>query len=96
VSLEGVTAAHDASLNRAAALYGESASRVLVSVEPDQLTMVLERAAAARVAARVIGNTGGNRLRISVGGATSIDLPVGEAERVWSTAIDRYFARRVA
>ena len=96
VSLEAVEAARDPSINTAAALFGESASRVLVSVEPDQLTALLERAAARRVGARVVGNTGGNRLRISVGGATAIDHAIGDAERVWSTAIDRIFERRVA
>jgi hypothetical protein len=44
----------------------------------------------------VIGQTGGNRLRMAVGGAIVIDQSVDEAERVWSTAIDRHFARRVA
>jgi hypothetical protein len=57
---------------------------------------VLQHAAAAKVPARVIGQTGGNRLRMAVGGAIVIDQSVDEAERVWSTAIDRYFARRVA
>ena len=96
LSLEAVDAARDPRINTAAALFGESASRVLVSVEPDQLTALLERAAARRVGARVVGNTGGNRLRISVGGATAIDHAIAEAERVWSTAIDRIFERRVA
>jgi phosphoribosylformylglycinamidine synthase subunit PurL len=96
VSLEATEAARDPRLNTAAALFGESASRVVVSVEPDQVTAVLERAAAARVPARVIGETGGNRLRISVGGATAVDESIEVAERVWSTAIDRYFAKQVA
>jgi len=96
LSLDAVQAARDARINTAAALFGESATRVLISVEPDQLTAVLERATAARVQARVAGNTGGNRLRISVGGAAAIDLAIGEAELAWSTAIDRHFVRRVA
>jgi len=60
------------------------------------VTAVLERAAARRVPVRVIGETGGNRLRMSVGGAIAVDLPVEAAERAWSTAIDRYFAKQVA
>ena len=54
-------------------------------------TAVLQRAAAAGVPARVIGETGGNRLRIAVGGAT-VDRSCrsNEAERVWSTAIERH------
>ena len=68
----------------------------MVSVVPDQVTAVLQRAAAANVPARVIGQTGGNRLGMAVGGAIVIDQSVDEAERVWSTAIDRHFAKRVA
>jgi phosphoribosylformylglycinamidine synthase len=96
VSLEGVTIAPDAAVNVAAALFGESATRVVVSVVPEQVTAVLRHAAAAQVPARVIGQTGGSRLRMAVGGAIAIDQSVDEAERVWSTAIDRYFAQRVA
>jgi phosphoribosylformylglycinamidine synthase subunit PurL len=83
-------------LNVAAALFGESASRAIVSAVPDDLTAVLQRAAAANVPARVIGQTGGNRLRIAVAGAMVIDQSVDEAERVWSTAIEQHFAKRVA
>jgi phosphoribosylformylglycinamidine synthase len=96
ISIDGVEVARDARLNVAAALFGESASRVVVSVVPDQVTAVLQRAAAANVPARVIGQTGGNRLGLAVGGAIVIDQSVDEAERVWSTAIDRHFAKRVA
>jgi phosphoribosylformylglycinamidine synthase len=96
ISIDGVEAARDARMNVVAALFGESASRVVVSVVPDQLTAVLQRAAAAKVPARAIGQTGGNRLRMAVGGASVIDQSVDEAERMWSTAIDRHFAKRVA
>jgi phosphoribosylformylglycinamidine synthase subunit PurL len=95
-ALEAVTVARDAHVNAAAALFGESASRVIVSVVPDQVTAVLERAAAARVPARVIGETGGNRLRMSVGGERVVDEAVDALEQLWSTAIDQYFAKRVA
>jgi phosphoribosylformylglycinamidine synthase subunit PurL len=96
VSLEDVQVSADAAVNVAAALFGESATRVVVSVVPEQVTAVLRLAAAAHVPARVIGQTGGSRLRMAVGGAIVIDQSVDEAERVWSTAIDRYFAQRVA
>jgi hypothetical protein len=48
------------------------------------------------VPARVIGQTGGNRLRIAAGGEAVIDLSVDEAERAWSAAIEQYFVKRVA
>ncbi|MBI3399912.1 MAG: phosphoribosylformylglycinamidine synthase subunit PurL [Acidobacteria bacterium] len=96
VSIDGVRVAADARVNVAAALYGESASRVVVSVVTDAVTTVLERAAAANVPARVIGQTGGNRLRIAVAGQIAIDAAVDEAERVWSSAIEQAYAKRVA
>jgi phosphoribosylformylglycinamidine synthase II len=96
VSLGAEQVARDPRLNTAAALYGESASRAVISAVPDDVTRVLERAAATRVPARVIGQTGGNRLRMAVGGEIVIDLPVADAERAWSTAIEQYFVKRVA
>ena len=95
-SIDGVAVAGSANMNEAAALFGESASRVVVSLASDDVTAVLERAAAARVPARVIGQTGGNLLRIAVGGQIVVDVAVEEAERVWSTTIERGFAKRVA
>jgi len=87
---------HTGHVNVAAALFGESASRVVVSVVPEHVTTVLRHAAAANVPARVIGQTGGSRLRLAVAGRIVVDQSVDEAERAWSTAIDRYFAQRVA
>jgi phosphoribosylformylglycinamidine synthase len=96
VSLEGVQVSRDAAINIVAALFGESATRVAGSVVPEEVTTVLRHAAAANIPARVIGQTGGNRLRIAVAGTIVIDQAVDEAERAWSTAIDRYFVQRVA
>jgi phosphoribosylformylglycinamidine synthase len=95
-SIDEVDVGRDAGLNRAAALFGESASRVVVSVAPDRVADVLSRAAASGVPARIIGRTGGTALRVEVAGKTAIDVTVEEAERVWSTAIDKHFVRRVA
>jgi phosphoribosylformylglycinamidine synthase II len=96
VSLGAEQVARDPRVNSAAALFGESASRVAISAVPDDVTRILERAAAARVPARVVGQTGGNRLRMAAGGEIVIDLSVDEAERAWSTAIEQYFVKRVA
>ena len=96
VSLGAEEVARDPRVNTAAALFGESASRVAISAVPDDVTRILERAAAARVPARVVGQTGGNRLRLAAGGEMVIDLSVDEAERAWSTAIEQYFVKRVA
>ena len=96
VSIDALNIGRDSRLNDAVALFGESASRVVVSVSPDNVTEILQRAALAGVLARVIGETGGNRLRIAVAGRVIVDASVDDAERVWSTAIEHVFARRVA
>jgi phosphoribosylformylglycinamidine synthase len=83
-------------LNLAAALFGESASRVLVSTTTDALADVLAQASALGVPARAIGQTGGNLLRIAVGGRTAIDMSLDDAERVWASAITRYFTKQAA
>jgi hypothetical protein len=57
---------------------------------------LLARAAEAGVPARAIGKTGGSRIRITVEGQPAIDLPVSEAETIWSTALEKYFKRVAA
>ena len=59
----------------AATLFGESASRVLVSVDPMRLAAVLDAARAAGVPAARIGRTGGRmHSRWTVDGQVAIDL----------------------
>ena len=48
---------------------------------------MLAAAAAAGVPARVIGRTGGSRLRIAVGGDVAVDVAVDDAERAWADAV---------
>jgi phosphoribosylformylglycinamidine (FGAM) synthase-like enzyme len=96
ISIDPADVSRDAAMNRAAALFSESASRVVVSTNVDTVAGVLERAAAAGVPARAVGRTGGHLLRVAVGGHLAIDLPVGDAERAWAGAIERYVQRRVA
>jgi phosphoribosylformylglycinamidine synthase len=96
VSIAGVEVSRQAATNCAAALFGESASRVVVSASPERVAEVLQRAASAGVPGAVVGRVGGTAIRIAVGGAHAIDVPVAESARVWSTAIERYFVKKVA
>ncbi len=96
IAIASVKVAADEGVNDAAALFGETASRVVLSAAPDAVTGILEQAAASNVPARVVGQTGGNHLRIVVDGRMLIDMPVDEAERVWSGALESSFAKRVA
>lgn len=78
------------------ALFGEAPSRVVVSVPPGKRDRLLGRARALSVPARVIGQTGGDRLAISVAGAIVADIGLGEAERTWANGLTRYFEHAVA
>jgi len=89
-----VPAAGDAGPYQAhATLFGESASRVVVSAAPERRVQVIEAAVAAGVPARVIGETGGARIAIAVEGTVLIDSAVDHAEQLWSTAIERRMTR---
>jgi phosphoribosylformylglycinamidine synthase II len=96
VSIDRLAVARTESVNRAAALFGESASRVVVSAAPEAVSEVVRRASAGRVPSRIIGRTGGRSLRIAVGGEVAVDVTLVDAERAWADAVQRYFARRVA
>jgi phosphoribosylformylglycinamidine synthase len=77
-----------------ATLFGESASRIVVSVAEAGLTRLTAAAAAAGVPATVIGTVGGDRIQFAVDGRATIDLPRDEADAIWSTAIERTMAKR--
>jgi phosphoribosylformylglycinamidine synthase subunit PurL len=89
-------AAADHGLISEATLFGESASRVIVSVEESRAADVLARAVAAGVPAVRVGRTGGTRLVMRVRGETAIDVPVADAEHAWNSTFETQFARRIA
>ncbi len=88
VTLDGVKTV-PAAFIEAATLFGESASRIVVSVADGAVAQVLQAAAAAGVPAQVIGRTGGTDIRIDVDGRTAVRQPVAEAEAAWATVIER-------
>ena len=80
----------------AATLFGESASRVIVSVAPGDVAVVMDRAKAAGVPAQRLGRTGGRAIRITVDGAAAIDVAVPEAEARWSASLSNWLDGRAA
>jgi len=94
VDVQGVGA--PAAWRDVATLFGEAASRVVVSVSPEHVERVLAMAAAATVPAARIGVVGGDRIRVSVEGVRVLDEPLAAMEQIWSTAIEGYFERRLA
>ena len=94
VDVPSVDAAHP--LVAEATLFGESATRVVVSVGGDQVDALLARAREAGVPARTIGTTGGDRIRLRIEGQVAIDVGVAEAELAWQTGLEQYFTRSAA
>ncbi len=86
------------SLRRDALLFGESQSRVILSVRPDQAGPVLNRAWDAGIPAADIGRVGGDRLVIDVdkgqwSEGCRIDLPIEQVYDRWANAIERTLTR---
>jgi phosphoribosylformylglycinamidine synthase len=96
VSIDAVTVAGGAAVNRAAELFGESATRVVVSAASAAASEVIRRAGTAGIPARIVGRTGGRAVRIAVGGEVVVDVTVADAERAWADAIQKFFTKRVA
>jgi len=74
-----------------AALFGESPSRILVTVKPERLDDLLELGREIGVPAAVIGRVGGPALRFSRQGREIVNVPVQDARAVWMDAIPRRF-----
>ena len=96
VDVDVAAVAASAEWRDVATLFGESASRVVVSVSPERVGALLSMAAAAKLPAAQIGIVGGERIRIAVEGERVLDEPLAAAELVWSTALEEYFERRRA
>ncbi len=75
----------------AAALYGEAASQVVVSVREADVDAVQEQAEAAGVPVHVLGRTGGARLRMKIDGEPAVDVALADAEQRWSSGLSGYF-----
>jgi phosphoribosylformylglycinamidine synthase len=83
------TAAGARSCSAAEAAFGESTTRVVVSVAPEQVAAVLGIAAAAGVPAAVVGQAGGDQCIAD--GAFAVQLD--QAHHTWQTAIPTLMAQ---
>ena len=88
VSADITAVGDDPAYTAIATLFGESASRIVISVASNQLDAVMTAAAAAGVTAREIGRVVGDAIRLTVNGVAAIDSPVKRAEQAWATAIE--------
>ena len=81
-------------LRRDAVLFGESQSRIVLSVRPEQVERVMTLLKDAAVPAAKIGTVGGTRLVVQLGGNPSgsgcvVDLEVTALHERWGHAIPR-------
>ena len=72
-------------------LFGESPSRIIVSVTGARQAELLARARDLGVPAAVIGRTGGDRVTVSVAGGVVADVAIETAEHTWATGLARHF-----
>ena len=77
-----------------ALLFGESQSRVVISVKPEMADQILNRAWDSGIPARKIGTVGGNQFVIDVeegqwSKGCRIDLPVDQLYDWWAFSIER-------
>jgi phosphoribosylformylglycinamidine synthase len=81
------------SLRRDALLFGESPSRVILSIRPDHADLLLSRAVDAGIPAGRIGTVGGDRFVIDVpkgqlSEGCRIDLPIQHVGDRWANALE--------
>jgi phosphoribosylformylglycinamidine synthase len=82
----GVEIALDSPVRPSALLFGESTGRALVSFSPGSEAAVAAACDQRKVPLQVIGRTGGDHLRIAIGGRSLIDDSVAALRDRWSTA----------
>jgi phosphoribosylformylglycinamidine synthase subunit PurL len=76
-------------LSAEALLFGETPSRVVLSFDESQRTRIERIAAQAGAPFRVVGRTGGERLKISADGREQISHAVAELETLWRDALGK-------
>ena len=79
-----------------ATLFGESASRAIVTATTESLPVVLDAARAAGVPAAHVGRTGGQVIAIRVDNEAAIEVRVSEAEGQWAATLANWLDGQAA
>ena len=83
----------DADLNEpcspAARLFGETASRIVVAVEPNRENDLAELAKTHAVPLVFLGVTGGDRLQLKLNGKIVLDESVTDLHEIWKQALEK-------
>ncbi len=72
-----------------AALFGERQTRVIISAKPENAPAIQQLAEADGLASYVIGETGGERVRIALNGQEQVNLPITECLSAYEGALLR-------
>lgn len=86
IKLDGIK---DSGIRLDEALFGEAPSRIIVSVNKDNLKALEELAGKYGVSCQVLGTVGGDKLTIQAKEKAQIDLPLAKLSGTWRTAIPR-------
>ena len=73
-------------------LFGEGPSRIVVTVDGGRAREFEALMAESAIPWRWIGTTGGERLRLKVGGETLVDVAVDHLEHAWRNGFERHMA----
>ncbi|WP_420264268.1 phosphoribosylformylglycinamidine synthase subunit PurL [Candidatus Magnetominusculus dajiuhuensis] len=77
------------SMRKDALLFGESATRVVISVATGNVAEVEAAVRAVGLSIAQIGRTGGDILRVKCNGETLIDMPVSDLKSIYDTSLER-------
>ena len=81
----------DSRLSDESLLFGETPSRILISFSPDKLSQVQE--ACGECHFEVLGNVGGDDVKIELNGKTIVSWPVSELEELWNNSLGNRLER---
>ena len=70
-------------------LFGEDASRVVVTCDPAQLARIKQVAGEYEISADVLGETSGDRVEIAIGGQPVISASVEELRAAYEGALEK-------
>lgn len=73
-------------------LFGEGGSRIVAAVKPEDVPVVQEAAAETQVGCVVAGRTGGQRLKVTVGGDRLMDAPLADLLEAWRGGLEAALA----
>ena len=87
---KGATLGLDSTVRNDALLFGESQSRILISLSAKNRLAVEEKAKAMEVPFTVIGNVGGDALVVNVNGKEFIREEISSLKQLWLGALETY------